>query len=599
MLHWKESGITETEDEVEEMEGEVKAHAEVIGDVGVLVGFLKQMKLPELLDGHIRRHPREQGLSWGWVISIWLVYIVSQGDHRKVTVEDWVRQKGSILELLTGLPIGPSDFTDDRLTIALRHLSENECWQEIEEDLGRSLIRIYDLACQTARVDATTISGYHEGGETSLWQYGHSKDDPALRQIKLMMAALDPLGLPIAMTIASGESADDPLYLPVIKQACQTIGKLALLFVGDCKLSAGANRAGIDLAGQYYLTPLSLVGETAERMPEWVQTALQQEATLCQVIIEEEDGTKRPIARGYEFKRTCTNGEHHWQERVLIVQSFAYAKSQERHLEEQLAKAEAELVALTPPVGRGKRQIRTKQDLESRAEAIVEKYEVKGLLLYSYECETKVIEQFVGRGRGGPNRERREVRHMRYQITGVKRVAASIKEHKAHLGWRAYATNAPQSRLTLCQAVLEYRHEYRVERVFERFKGDRLAIAPMFVTRDDQVVGLPRLLSLGVRLLTLMEYVARCHLQEQERPLAGLYPGRPSKTTTVPTAERLLQALVHITLIIITLQDRVVYQVQGLYDVQERVLDVLGFPPDLYTSLSRTVKQVSRASLAA
>jgi transposase len=60
------------------MEEEIKAHAEVVGDVGVLLGFVKQMNLPGLLDRHIKRHHLEQGLSLGWVISIWLVYIVSQ-----------------------------------------------------------------------------------------------------------------------------------------------------------------------------------------------------------------------------------------------------------------------------------------------------------------------------------------------------------------------------------------------------------------------------------------------------------------------------------------------------------------------------------------
>jgi transposase len=64
--------------EGEKMEGEIETRAEVIGDVGVLVAFLKQMKLPEMLDRNIRRHPLDQGLSWGWVISIWLVYIVRE-----------------------------------------------------------------------------------------------------------------------------------------------------------------------------------------------------------------------------------------------------------------------------------------------------------------------------------------------------------------------------------------------------------------------------------------------------------------------------------------------------------------------------------------
>src|SRR6266550_5798548 len=237
------------------MEEEIKAHAEVVGDVGVLLGFVKQMNLPGLLDRHIKRHYLEQGLSLGWVISIWLVYIVSQGDHRKVTVEDWVREKHEILELLTGFPIRKTDFTDDRLTIALRHLSSDECWNAIEEDLGRNLIRVYDLPQETLRVDATTVSGYHQGGEGSLWQYGHSKDDPALRQIKIMMAALDPLGLPIALDIAMGKSADDPLYLPVIERTLQCLGKAGLLIVTDSKGGALATRATIQQAGQYYLTP--------------------------------------------------------------------------------------------------------------------------------------------------------------------------------------------------------------------------------------------------------------------------------------------------------------------------------------------------------
>ncbi|HEY4033519.1 MAG TPA: hypothetical protein VGL94_06095 [Ktedonobacteraceae bacterium] len=208
------------------MEEEIKTHAEVVGDVGVLLGFVKQMNLPELLDRHIKRHHLEQGLSLDWVISIWLVYIVIQGNHRKVTVEDWIREKHETLELLTGLPIRKTDFTDDRLTIALRHLSHNECWNAIEEDLGRNLIRIYELPQETVRVDATTVSGYHQGGEGSIWQYGHSKDDPALRQIKLMMAALDPLGLPIGLDVVEGKSADDLLYLPVILRTLRCLCKL-------------------------------------------------------------------------------------------------------------------------------------------------------------------------------------------------------------------------------------------------------------------------------------------------------------------------------------------------------------------------------------
>lgn len=60
------------------------------------------------------------------------------------------------------------------------------------------------------------------------------------------------------------------------------------------------------------------------------------------------------------------------------------------------------------------------------------------------------------------------VEQVRYQVTGVQRQHEAIQEEKAMAGWRAYGTNAPQTRLTLEQAVLQYRNEYRVERVFGR-----------------------------------------------------------------------------------------------------------------------------------
>jgi transposase len=580
------------------MEEEIKAHAEVVGDVGVLLGFVKQMNLPELLDQHIKRHHLEQGLSLGWVISIWLVYIVSQGDHRKVTVEDWVREKHEILELLTGLPIRKTDFTDDRLTIALRHLSGDECWNAIEEDLGRNLIRIYELPQETVRVDATTVSGYHQGGEGSLWQYGHSKDNPALRQIKLMMAALDPLGLPIGLDVVEGKSADDLLYLPVIQRTLRCLCKLGLLIVGDCKMSALCIRAAIQQAEQYYLMPLSLVGDMAKQLDAWVKEGLTKPEMLRTVIICDEEGT-RQIARGYEVERTCTDGKQSWQERVLIVQSEAFASKQCKSLDERLQKAEAALLALTPPIGRGKRQITQQTDLESCAEAILKKYRVTGLLCYTYEREYDRREKLVGRGRNGPNREREVRERVRYQITAVVRVQQAIAEHKAMAGWRAYATNAPHKRLSLEQAVLEYRNEYRVERDFGRFKADRLNIAPMFLRREDQVVGLPRLLSLGVRLLTLIEYVARRTLQQQQSTIAGLYLDSPRKTTASPTAERLLRALIHIKLIVIYLHDNIVYHVEGFSLVHERILEIVGLPPDLYTSLAKTVGRVPQPNPAA
>src|SRR5207253_8494005 len=141
------------------MREELHITTERIDDFVLLLAMMQQMDLPGILDRQIPRHWLQQGLSWGWTASIWLAHIVSQGDHRKLTVHDWVRQAHSTLEQVTGLDIRETDFTDDRLTIVLRQLAEEQRWQGIERALGEHLVRVYELEEQPIRVDATTVSG--------------------------------------------------------------------------------------------------------------------------------------------------------------------------------------------------------------------------------------------------------------------------------------------------------------------------------------------------------------------------------------------------------------------------------------------------------
>jgi transposase len=94
------------------MENELTITTERIDDFVLLLEMMKQMGLPEILDRHLARHWLEEGMSWGWVACIWLAHIVSQGDHRKVTVREWVAQAQYTLEQVTGrqsaTPISPT-----------------------------------------------------------------------------------------------------------------------------------------------------------------------------------------------------------------------------------------------------------------------------------------------------------------------------------------------------------------------------------------------------------------------------------------------------------------------------------------------------------
>ena len=90
------------------------------------------------------------------------------------------------------------------------------------------------------------------------------------------------------------------------------------------------------------------------------------------------------------------------------------------------------------------------------------------------------------------------------------------------LGWRVYGTNQPVASLSLAHAVLAYRSEDQGERSFGRLKGRPLSLTPMSVQRDDHATGLMRLLSIALRVLTLLELVGRRQWATAGVKLTGL-----------------------------------------------------------------------------
>jgi transposase len=578
------------------MNPEMKITTETLDDFPLLLGIMIRLGLPVIIDRHLKRHGLQQGLSWGWITVIWLAHMLSEGDHRKQPVQAWVRQASETIKRISGQAVGELDFTDDRLMLLLRRLSKTETWEAIETELGRNVLRVYELEPKQVRLDSTTVSGYHAGGEDSLFQFGYSKDDPTLKQVKVMVAALDPLGLPLVSQVVAGDIADDPLYIPAVDRVLKIIDGVGLLFVGDSKMSALATRAHIHRLGQHYLCPLAQKGETAKEMVGWIASAQDGTHVLQPIDIENEKGERRLFAEGYVFERTMRaevagEAEHpnevqEWMERVFVIRAESYRQTLQKGLEERLQRATDKLLALTPPPARGKHQFQDEAKLGLAAEAILKAQDVEGLLTYTFERQEKHQTRHIGRGRGSAERPKREIITVRYQMIAVTRQEQAITELRKTLGWRAYVSDAPAVQLTLEQAVLTYRNEWLVEHGFHRLKGVPLSLNPLFVQRDDQITGLTNLLSLAVRILTLIEFVVRRNLKRNQEKLTGLIENNPKKGIDNPTTERLLKQFDNIFLSIVHLPDQVIRHVTPLTDLQARILELLGLSIETYTRLA-------------
>ena len=556
---------------------------ERVDDIPLLLEQMLRMGLPALLDDHFPTHGNWQGLSLGWVSTIWLSSILSRGDHRLVHVEPWVAKRLWTLRATTGQAVTRLDFTDDRLEIVLQCLHDDTRWAAFASALNQHTVRVYELPTERVHVDSTSANAYTTVTEHGLFPFGHSKDyRPDLPQVKVMQAVLDPLGMPLATDVVSGERADDPLYMPCIQRVQASVGRHGLLYVGDCKMASRATRTFIAGQGDFYLCPLPQLQLAENELEEALEAVWRGERTLIPVCRERPDGQSELIAEGSEYSvpmSQAVGGEvQNWTERRLMVRSIRHAQAAEAALRARVAKARAQIEALNQR-GRGKKRVEDVSTLRPAVVAIVQRYGVEHLVWF--RLTQHATPRPVRAYRGRPARIAEE-RHATVEVCVEE---AALEAAVRRLGWRVYGTNQPVESLSLAQAVLAYRSEYLVERSLGRLKGRPLSLTPMYVQRDDHATGLIRLLSTALRVLTLLEFVGRRQLATAGAQLAGLYAGNPRRATARPTAEHLLEAFRDITLTIIAGPQQTDRHLTALSPLQQRILEMLGFSSALYTRL--------------
>ncbi len=556
---------------------------ERVDDIPVLLAQGKKIQVSELLDQHFVPHGNWQGTSFGWTTMIWLTHILSEGDHRMNQVAQWAENRLHTLEISSGQSVRAQEWSDDRLGIVLDTLADAEKWQAFESDLNRHTFRVYNLKPQCVRVDSTTASGYWTVTPDGLFQYGHSKNHrPDLPQLKVMVSTLDPLGMPVATQVVSGERADDQLYIPAIQQVSKSLDEHGLLYVGDCKMGALATRAFIVASQDTYLCPLAEKQMAQETLEAYLRPVWSGQQALIPIYRENQAGEVEHIAEGYEqrveLSATVNEKTIPWTERHLIVRSFQQARKAEEGLQVRLANAQAELLRLNERK-QGKKRIEDGVAMRVAADKVLAKYRVASMfkLKITVQSAERTIRSYKERA------VRTEIeRTVSLQVEVDEQV---VQQEVALLGWRVYATNELTERLSLEQAVLAYREEYVIERGFGRLKGKPLTLTPMYLQSDERATGLIRLLSIGLRMLTLIEHRVRQQLAETNDTLSGLYAGNPKRTTERPTAEAMLQVFKGIHLSVVSIGEQVLFHVTPLSEVQLQILSLVDFSSDIYTRL--------------
>lgn len=134
-------------------------YTERVDDVPLLLAHMQRLGLPSILDAHFSAHGKRQGLSLGWLVSVWLGHVLSRADHRLNRVRPWADQITTTLNAVLPQRLRPTDLTDDRLADVLFALSDTPRWAACEGALNKHILRVYDLTPTTCQFSGHNVPG--------------------------------------------------------------------------------------------------------------------------------------------------------------------------------------------------------------------------------------------------------------------------------------------------------------------------------------------------------------------------------------------------------------------------------------------------------
>ena len=546
--------------------------SEQVNSLPLLLGIITDMGIRDLIDTHVTPHGNWQGASVGTVLSIWLSHILQERDHTMLALRDWAAQRVQTLDTLLDISLRDTDCTDDRLATILTLLGDPQTQATLDAALVQRWVRVYRLPSETVRLDSTSVSVYHDDVQAdSLLQHGWSKDHrPDLRQFKLMLATLDPLGLPLCCQPIAGNRSDNPLYVPAYDDAIAALGTSDVLVVGDSKMTDLPTRGHIVANGSRYLGAYRPVHATSE-IAGWVDTALARSEKWVKLETLHRrtgelvlDAVVDPFERAQTWHDPASEQTHRWSERVLVVRATAYQAGLKRLREQAL-----ERLKLAREPTRGRKRYAQQADLAAVIEKRIGEAKLEGVVRTALQPVAL---------RDGASA---------WVVAAIWVDLAAWQAMVKRLGWQVYVTNSTAEQYDVAALVASYHQQPVHERSFSRLKTRNLQLRPVFVRDETRIAGLVWLLCLALRVLVLTEQRLRAAIAEQGTTVVGLNPASRTQATTTPTSERVLRAFGNVTLTVVSGEGWEQRHVSALTQTQQQILALLGLPSDLYARLGQ------------
>ena len=378
--------------------------------------------------------------------------------------------------------------------------------------------------------------------------YGYSKDHrPDLKQAVLELMVSQDGGVPLASKNWDGNASDSQIFQDRAQALLSPFkdSPTPRYLIADSKLYSQDHAADLKPLGF-----ITRIPDTLKIISQVISQALRHDT--WQAV----DDTTR-----YHRLELCHYGI---AQRWLVVCSEA---AQQR-AENSVSKAQhRELEAIEKQLF----HLQAKR-FESPQSAQAALAALCGSWRYHQVASTELIEHKRYAGKGRPSAES-PIKAIEWQIQAeVRPDAAAIRRRKQHKGCFVLGTNIKAKELSDVEVIAAYKAQSQVEGGFRFLKDPLFFVSSLFVKKPTRIQGLLMVMTLALLVYSVAQRRLRQALARQNESL----PNQINQPTQRPTLRWVFQLLEGIHRVRMIVQDQVRDLIEGLNEVQIKILRMFG-----------------------
>jgi transposase len=543
-----------------------------VGFAPILAHYFEKCDIVDIIDEHVPTDPRRKVLTHGQACIAMITGILFQV-MQLYRICQFAKESTVLDVLLPG--IAPQEYFDDRLADTMDALYDYGLGN-LEIMITSAMIKAFDIKTEICHNDTTCALMFGDADNRRSDQaititFGYSKQyRKDLKQLIWSLSVSSDSAFPLFQQAYSGNTGDVETYVQQWHNLIDLLGKRDFLFVGDSKVASKENMAHIHDHGGYFLSPLPMYATYEKAFADALDQHEQEELIAY----------KDRLNRGFEVPLIIEHDGKAYPFRMIVLFDHGLFHRKKKSLDQRIEKTRKAFDELSSKLNRYR--LKEEGAIGKACQAILNKYKTDDY--FAYTLHNNPLVTYKNSKRGKPSAtgpvEKVPVVQDCFRVD-LQFNQSAYDQAIGRAGYYPLVTNQCAWQLSINDAMMAHKNEYKVEHIFRRSKSG-YDLEPIYLHTPERIETYLFLFKIALQIVVLIERAARKNIQARDKGLDDFMPNRKDYRT--PKAEYLLQKFEHVVSGSIRLPDGKNYGfVSELTELQTDILAILDVPKRCYS----------------